>query len=117
MRKRSTPCRKGIVGGAEKIWQVERVELRGPKNLFRHELMGLEVQIIASPRFSEIGHKGIVINETRNTLTIKSTQKLVIEKKGRKFRFQVGESMVTVEGTALISRPEERLKTKTWRRR
>lgn len=91
--------------------------MRTSKNLFRHELIGLEVKIITSPRTSEIGVQGIVVNETKNTLTIQAIRKIVIEKKGRKFRFKIGQNTATIEGTVLIGRPEDRLKTKVWRSR
>ncbi len=96
---------------------MERGNLRTLKNLIRHELIGLEVKIITSPRTSEIGLHGIVINETKYTLTIQTTHKIVIEKKCRKFRFKVGQNKITIEGTVLIGRPEDRLKTKVWRSR
>jgi len=79
--------------------------------------MGLEMEIIASPRASEIGLRGIVVNETKKTLTIHTPQKRVIEKKGRKLCFNLGRKMATIEGTALVGRPEERMKTKRGRKR
>ncbi|MFQ5818596.1 MAG: ribonuclease P protein component 1 [Candidatus Heimdallarchaeota archaeon] len=91
--------------------------MRTSKNLFRHELIGLEVKIITSPRTSEIGVQGIVVNETKNTLTIQAIRKIVIEKKGRKFQFKIGQNTANIEGTVLIGRPEDRLKTKVWRSR
>ncbi len=87
------------------------------KNLFRHELIGLEVKIITSPRTSEIGLQGIVVDETKNTLMIQAIHKIMIAKKGRKFRFKIGQNTATIEGTVLIGRPEERLKIKVWRSR
>ncbi|MFQ6124272.1 MAG: ribonuclease P protein component 1 [Candidatus Heimdallarchaeota archaeon] len=104
-------------GGELKIHFVEREDVRTSKNLIRHELIGLEVKIILSPRTTEIGLQGIVVNETKNTLTIQTTRKIVIEKKSRTFRFKVGQNKLTIEGTGLIGRPEDRLKIKIWKSR
>ena len=91
--------------------------MRTPKNLTLHELIGLSIQIVTSPRISEIGLQGTVINETKNTLTIKTPKQLIIEKKGRKLCFKIGQKMSIIEGTALVGRPEERIKRKKWKNR
>jgi len=41
-----------------------------PKDLVRHELIGLEVEIAESTNKSQAGLKGVVTDETRQTLTI-----------------------------------------------
>ena len=82
-----------------------------------HELIGLSIQIITSPRISEIGLRGIVVNETKNTLTIQTPKRRIIEKKGRKLCFKIGRILIIIEGTALVGRPEERIKRKKWKNR
>lgn len=77
-----------------------------------HELIGLSVQIVTSPRISEIGLHGTIVNETKNTLTIQTPKQRIIEKKGRKLCFKIGRMMIIIEGTALVGRPEERIKRK-----
>ncbi len=88
------------------------------KNLVRHELTGLKVEVVDSSNKSQVGAKGIVTDETRQTLTIE------IEKgKGRversfakdqcvfRFTLPTGER-VRVEGKLLVARPEDRIKKK-----
>jgi len=91
--------------------------LRTPKNLTNHELIGLPVQIVTSPRASEIGLQGIVIDETKNTLTIRTLTNRMIVKKGRKLCFKIGRIMIVIDGNALVGRPEERIKSKKWKKR
>ena len=90
--------------------------MRSPRNLGGHELIGLEVQIVASPRESEIGLRGIIKNETMKTLTIYTPKRRIIEKKERKLYIKLGETHVLIDGSVLVGRPEERLKNRKWRR-
>jgi ribonuclease P protein subunit POP4 len=41
-----------------------------PGNLIHHEIIGLETEVVDSSNFSQIGIKGKVIDETKNTLSI-----------------------------------------------
>jgi ribonuclease P protein subunit POP4 len=86
-----------------------------PKNLVRHELIGLEVKIEKSTDPTQIGLKGRVIDETYNTLKIetKEGKEKIVPKANSIFIFTLpsGEK-VEVEGKLLVARPEDRIKKK-----
>ena len=85
-----------------------------PFNLIRHELIGLEVEIIESSNKDQIGLKGIVIDETYNIIKIKTKQgEKSIPKNIILFKFTLpnGEK-VKVDGKLLLARPEDRIKKK-----
>lgn len=85
-----------------------------PENLARHELIGLDVQILKSKNKSMEGLNGVVVDESRQTLTIKTSKG---EKKIPKdicvFVFKLPDGKkVKVDGELLVSRPEDRVKKK-----
>jgi len=84
-----------------------------PKNLIKHELIGLEVEIADSTNKFQIGLKGLVVDETKNTLIIE-TEKCMkkIQKKGSIFIFKISNEKVKVNGNKIAVRPEDRLKLK-----
>jgi ribonuclease P protein subunit POP4 len=86
-----------------------------PKNLVRHELIGLEVKIEKSTDASQKGLKGRIIDETYNTFKIetKEGKEKIIPKANSVFIFILpsGEK-VEVEGKLLVARPEDRIKKK-----
>ena len=104
-----------------------------PKNLLRHELIGLEVKIEKSTARSLEGLIGRVVDESYGTLTIetkKKTKKPKREKGGKKsklerivekvipknnciFIFTLPNGVkVQIDGRLLIGRPEDRIKKK-----
>jgi ribonuclease P protein subunit POP4 len=88
-----------------------------PKNLIKHELIGLEVEIVDSTNKFQIGLKGLVVDETKNTLTIETEKGIKkIQKKGSVFIFKISsEKKVKVSGNKIAVRPEDRLKLKVKR--
>lgn len=86
-----------------------------PKNLLRHEIIGLEVRVVKSSQPSYIGIKGKVVDETKNTLTIHHMQRdKTIAKKTATFHFKLPSGLtVEVEGKNLVKRPEDRVKTRS----
>ena len=83
-----------------------------PKNLVRHELISLKCKIAESTNKSIIGVEGIVIDETRNTLTLetkKGIKNFIKEQCVFIFTLDSGEK-VRVKGKLLVSRPEDRIK-------
>jgi ribonuclease P protein subunit POP4 len=87
------------------------------KNIARHELIGLEVEIVSSSNKSQIGLKGTVTDESRQTLTIDIGECDMPEKNLAKdqcvFRFTLPSGMkVKVDGKILVARPEDRIKKK-----
>ncbi|MFH0832678.1 MAG: ribonuclease P protein component 1 [Candidatus Aenigmatarchaeota archaeon] len=86
--------------------------MRNPKNILRHELIGLQCEIIDACNKSQIGLKGRIVDETLKTVMIKDEKKLRIPKKGTVFRLILGKQRVDVNGNFIISRPEDRIKKK-----
>jgi ribonuclease P protein subunit POP4 len=84
------------------------------KNLVRHELIGLEVEIRKSSNKNQIGIKGRVVDETYNMLVIETEKgEKKVEKKSCVFAFKLpNEKKVEVEGWVLVGRPEDRIKKK-----
>ena len=85
-----------------------------PGNLVRHELIGLGVKITKSTDSSQKGLKGIVVDESYNTLKIDAGGKeKIIPKANTIFIFTLPNGVkVEVEGKVLIGRPEDRIKKK-----
>jgi ribonuclease P protein subunit POP4 len=96
--------------------------MRTRANLGRHELIGLEVEVLDATDKARIGTKGTLVDETRNMLTIKmtlnnSTEKEVrIQKKGTKVRVKLEDgpdgraSTADIECDKIMFRPEDRIK-------
>lgn len=85
-----------------------------PKNLVRHEIIGLEVKIKESTDPTLKNLKGRVIDETYNTFKIEVGKKeKIIPKKDCIFIFILpNKTKVQVEGKLLVGRPEDRIKKK-----
>lgn len=77
-----------------------------------HELIGLEVELLASPNLSEIGIEGRVFYETKNMLLIRNPRGDVrVPKENRLFLFRLPSGRgIVVLGDKLVGRPEERVK-------
>jgi ribonuclease P protein subunit POP4 len=77
-----------------------------PENLPKHELIGLEVEVIESTDESLVGIKGEVLDETQSILTIENKQ---VEKKNCIFQFILpNRQEVKLNGELINKRPEER---------
>ena len=84
----------------------------GPRNILRHELIGLEARVVESNNPGHIGIQGRVVDETRNTLTVsQGGRDKVIAKGNTIFHFRLPDgAVVEVEGRYLVGRPEDRVK-------
>ena len=84
------------------------------KNLIRHELIGLTVEVAESKNNSQVGIKGMVVDETKNTLSIETKNGIKkIKKDGSKFIFKIPDGKkVKVDGKKIVARPEDRIKLK-----
>lgn len=83
-------------------------------NILRHELIGLDVEVVEENNPSNKTLKGKVIDESRNTLIIKQsgTSKKII-KQNAIFCFKLLDgNLVRVRGSAIVGRPEDRVKKK-----
>lgn len=82
-----------------------------PELVICHEWIGLEVEVVDSPNPCEIGIKGKVVDETKNTLKILTEKGLkTVVKKGRVFRVKFAGKVLDVKGDLINFRPEERIK-------
>ena len=83
------------------------------KNIFAHELVGLQAKIEESSDRSLIGLSGVIILETKNMLSIntgtgvKHISKLV----ARKIQLCLPLGSCFINGSSLIGRPEDRVTT------
>lgn len=81
------------------------------QNLVRHELTGMEVEVVISKDPNKIGIKGVVVEESKNLLTIKTSKnETKIPKKECVFRFKLGGQKIDINGEKLVGRPEDRIK-------
>jgi ribonuclease P protein subunit POP4 len=81
-----------------------------PENLSRHELIGLEAQIVAASNPSLIGISGHIVDETMKTFQIENHgQTQMVPKSGTTFEVKLPDgTYAVVEGKYLISRPSRR---------
>ncbi len=81
-------------------------------NLASHELIGLPVRISSSLDPTVRGRLGIVKDETRNTLLVDSTGRLLcIPKAGSSFTFTFSDgNSASIEGSRIRFRPEDRVR-------
>lgn len=77
-----------------------------PENLPKHELIGLNAEVIKSTDQSLEGLKGEVMDETKSMLRIDDKW---VEKKNCTFIFEISSGQkVSVKGQLINKRPEER---------
>jgi ribonuclease P protein subunit POP4 len=84
-----------------------------PESLPRHELVGLDVEVVAASNPDVIGIAGHVVTETTRTLGIEGDDRVWhVPKDGATFAFALpsGET-VRVDGDRLVARPARRTET------
>lgn len=80
-------------------------------NILRHEMIGLDIRVVGSENITLIGLQGRIVNETKNTLTVKSGERLKkILKAQVVFQVTVDNQTIEIDGKRLVARPEDRLK-------
>ncbi len=100
---------------ASKVIGFQRVKrMITPKNIFRHELVGLFVKVVNSTHEGFTGIEGKVVDETKNTILIETDKTEKIVPKGvATFHFYLPDgNVVEIEGKIIIARPEDRIKKK-----
>ena len=87
------------------------------KNIFYHELIGLEIKIVDSLDSYLIGLTGVIVDETKKTFLIqtnssfKGKREKLIQKDISVFQFKVPDgTIVEIDGKILLNRPEDRIK-------
>jgi len=81
------------------------------KEFAREELIGLHVKIKECKDPSWIGKSGFIVNETKNTFTLEvEDEQKIIGKKTATFEFDYGGKKITLDGSKIAYRPEDRIK-------
>jgi ribonuclease P protein subunit POP4 len=81
------------------------------KDFRRRLFIGLDVVVSASTCPSQVGVRGRVVDESKNTITIeKDGAERVIAKAGCEFRFEEDGQPYVVSGNDIRFRPEDRIK-------
>ena len=83
-----------------------------PRELARHELIGLHVEIADAANSALIGIKGKIIDETKNLIVIQDDKgvKKVLKSQIKKMKTKVHGKEIILKGKELAGRPEERIK-------
>ncbi len=82
-----------------------------PELVIAHEWIGLNVEVVKSVNPCEVGIRGKVVDETKNTLKIMTEKGLkTVIKKGRVFRVKFAGKLMDVSGDLINFRPEERIR-------
>lgn len=86
--------------------------------MHHEEIIGADIKIIESKNQAHKGVEGKLIDETKNTLTLKIKGKtgdkhITIAKEQCTFEITTKKSRFTAKGSELIGRPEERMKKHT----
>ncbi|MFH1751358.1 MAG: ribonuclease P protein subunit [archaeon] len=86
------------------------------KNILGQEIIGLRVEVKKSSDENKQGIKGVIKEETKNTITVETIKGLKkIPKKEVTLKFIIGKKIIEVEGKLLECKPEAR--TKQWWRK
>lgn len=88
-----------------------------PWNILRHELIGMHVKVAKARDPGIRGRSGLIIDETRNMLTLLDRgRSFRVAKNLATFRFKLRDgTIVDVDGARLVARPENRLKMRVKR--
>ncbi len=81
-----------------------------PRNIARHELVGLRVRVGESADPSLVGTEGRVVEETARTLVVEDGGEKTVPKGYTTFEFELPDATVRVDGEAIDARPAERVR-------
>jgi ribonuclease P protein subunit POP4 len=85
-------------------------------NIIQHELIGLKIKILEHSNPNNLNIEGIVVDESKNTLTIESNKLIQIAKEEAVFLFNINGENFKIKGKTLLGRPEDRIKRKIKRK-
>ena len=82
-----------------------------PRNVLRHELIGLDVLVSGAANPLQRGMAGRIIDETRNLLVIETRNGIRrVAKMHSTFRVSLpGRELVEIDGSVLVLAPEKRI--------
>ena len=79
-------------------------------NITRHELIGLDTQIVDSTNSQIIGLNGTIINETKSMFSLNTANGVkLIPKSNNSWKFNVNNQQITINGSKIQKRPFDRL--------
>ena len=96
--------------------------MRTIDNIYMHEIIGLNGEIVKASNKNHVGLEGKIVYETKNTFVIMSNNKeKTIPKKCSHIKIMLNETETILNGDMLITKPHERtkklwLKRKKWRK-
>lgn len=81
-------------------------------DIIRHEFIGTQVRVARSRHSGYVGISGEVVDETRNSFAIlHQGKKKRVMKDSSFFHFRLSDgTLVEIDGSLLVGRPEDRLK-------
>ena len=80
-----------------------------PETLPRHELVGLDCEVVAASNLDAVGIRGTVVTETTQMLTIEGADRVWhVPKDSATFSFALSTETVLVDGDRLVARPARR---------
>ena len=81
------------------------------KTLAREELIGLHVKVKDCKDPGWIHKSGLIVDETKNTFLIEiKNEKKIIAKKTATFEFDYNGDKITLDGSKIAYKPEDRIK-------
>lgn len=87
--------------------------MRTPENIQKHELIGLNMEVVSSKNPNNVNISGKIVNETRKTLLVESKGMLKrLFKDQITLNLDLPRKQVEIDGNLLLGRPWERLKKK-----
>ena len=83
------------------------------ENITRNELIGLNTKVVNSSNPQNIGMNGTVVDETKSMFILKTNKGFkTLSKYSNVWTFFVNEQKITISGSSLCKRPQDRLKGK-----
>jgi ribonuclease P protein subunit POP4 len=81
-----------------------------------HEIIGLKVKVLKDSNPCNKNVEGILVNESKNTFTVKGDKNRIIAKKDSVLLITINGNPLQIEGKSLLGRPEDRIKRKIKKR-
>lgn len=79
--------------------------------LVKDELIGRNVRVVQCTDPTFVNKYGIIIDETKNTFLLEIDDKQIrIAKNSAVFKFEYNQKKITIKGSRLLYRPEDRTK-------
>lgn len=83
----------------------------GIEDVTKYEIIGLNAEIADSKNKADVGIKGKIVDETKNTIIIENDgKKKRVFKNNIILNLEVNNKKIRIEGRLLFGRPKERIK-------